>query len=264
MQDPITVDPCLVPYTAAHGSAGYAHQTTNPAPASLACTADFPPLPPHATEIRESEQGPVASIDAPYPVRAGYAQHVSHRIYHDHMHEHYPPSNEDRQSYTQPQPVNDNWRHPSIVPSIPAFARSQSSSLAHALGDLILKLGSVNRSTGPRTDAPIAKTDVTLLDADALRDTMMKIEDGEQQLRHDITFIHETGSPASETPTVSSRARTSDSSAESEPPPPPRRKRTRGPNKGPRKDRGFLACFFCRGRKVSCNPVADSGGKKCE
>ncbi|VDB91556.1 unnamed protein product [Peniophora sp. CBMAI 1063] len=287
-------------------------------------------------------------------IGVGYAQ--DHPNYHAHYHDvhgHYAPRPEHNPPAPQLYPISDDWRLPSSMPPIPDAARSQFSSLANALGDVMLKLNSptsaapVTRAssppcagsgtlslptvwpappfpatnplsitpaknkdgeqdvmpgvtfsygttppipttlnlsslaragdspaevtcappqpaTGPRTPSLQRVQPTLLLPATkALSITPVKIGDGEQDAVQSVTFIHETGTPVSMTASTSSDAKTGDSSAEGEP---PRRrpKRTRGPNKGPRKGRGFLACFFCRGRKISCNPVVGSGDKTCE
>ncbi|VDB96865.1 unnamed protein product [Peniophora sp. CBMAI 1063] len=259
-------------YTPARGSAGYAHQTTNSA---IAATAGFPSLPPHNTKTRESGQSSVAD-DALYPVEVGYRRsHHHHHVHHNDLHGHDPLPPETPPTYTHPYPVSNEWRRRSIIPPIPEAVRSQSNSLANALGDVILNLDSPT-STTPSTRAPPplgASTQTPssqnvwpappIPSVEALPVTPDQTEDVEQDIMRDMNFIYETGSPDSTTTSTSSRARTSGSPAEAEP---QRRrvKRTRGPNKGPRKDPGFLACFFCRGRKISCNPVQGSEDKTCE
>ncbi|KZV60111.1 hypothetical protein PENSPDRAFT_366904 [Peniophora sp. CONT] len=66
--NPAPFNPYGAPYAAAQGSAGYAYQVMNPAPAPIAPTAVFTPLPPHNTKTRESGQSSTAPIDASYPV----------------------------------------------------------------------------------------------------------------------------------------------------------------------------------------------------
>ncbi|VDC07779.1 unnamed protein product [Peniophora sp. CBMAI 1063] len=348
------VVPYGVPRPVAQGSAGYRYRNMNPAPMSVALTAGSPPLPPHNTETRQSGQSSAASNDGPYPSGVGYTQdHPSYRTHYRDVHGHYAPRLEHNPPTSQPFPLSDDWWLPSSMPPIPDAARSQFSSLANALGDVMLKLSSP-ASAGPTTRAlsppsvdtgtpslqsvrptppfpatevlsttpveieygeqdvtpgvhfshettpPISMTPGTFCHArpgdspaeltcaprppsagpatplvQSVRPTLLlpatkalsiapvEIRDDEQDAVQNVTFIHETGSPDLMTPSTSSCAKAGDSPTEDEPPR-RRRKRTRGPNKGPRKGRGFLACFFCRGRKISCNPVLGSGEKTCE
>ncbi|VDB92158.1 unnamed protein product [Peniophora sp. CBMAI 1063] len=263
-------------YTATHGSAGYVYWTTNPAPAPIAHTAGFSPLPPHNTKTRESGQSFVASNDAPHPVEVGYAESRHRRhVHHSYLHGHCALPLENASTNTQPYTISNDWWQPSIVPPIPEASCSQSSSLSNALGDITFKFD-LPTSLSPSTRAPPplsasaqppSSQNVSprppIHGFEALPITPDKIEDIEQDHMHDVSFIHETGSPDLTTPSTSLRARPSGSPAETEPQP-RRVKRTRGPNKGPRKDPGFVACFFCRGRKISCNPVPGSEDKRCE
>ena len=197
----------------------------------------------------------------------GYASdhHHHHQAHYHAPHGQYAPAHEPR-AYAQPYPIidGDEWRRPSI--SIPTNAFSQSSSLANALGDVRLKLDS---PTSPRTQTSPSQytlptpTPTLPVPGDNTPPDTPITDDGELSLMQNLTFIHETGSPGSTTPSTSSRTRASDSPSEVEPP--PRKKRRRGPNKGPRKDPGFLACFFCRNRKIGCNPPqAENEDRRCE
>lgn len=76
----------------------------------------------------------------------------------------------------------------------------------------------------------------------------------------DFKFVVETGSPASTSSVRSGRGRADPEAAEDAP-----RKRSSGPSRAPKKEQGFLACYFCRGRKIACNaPPKDAEDRTCE
>lgn len=178
----------------------------------------------------------------------GYVSDNHHHADYYGMHGYYAANQKhDSQPHAQSCPMNDEAWRPFNMPPIPESARSRSSTLANALGDVILKLDS------PAAVSSHAPPLQSALPMHLIRDKTSVIADDRPNLmRNDITIAQETGSPNSTRPSTSSRMIANDSPSEAEPQAP--RKRARGPNKGPPKAPGFLACYFCRHRKVSCDP----------
>lgn len=188
-------------------------------------------------------------------VEVDYAQDPCHR---HHVHYHGLPGRDAEHSshHAQHHPIVDDGQR--SIPLIPENAHSKYSTLGNALEDVTLTLN-LSRSANTYDSPPQStRPPPPVLNNNTLPD-MPAIED---EKRDTYTFICETGLPEPITPCTSSRVQASNSPSETESQ--PRRKRQRAANRGPPKDPGFLACLFCRGRKISCTmPPAGSEDRTC-
>ncbi|KZV76109.1 hypothetical protein PENSPDRAFT_498974 [Peniophora sp. CONT] len=239
--------------SAAQGAAGYAYAT----PAhSVAPSA---PLQPYSTE--QSRSGYAATS----PTGAHYAQGAVYTGYGQ-------SSRAGEQVLSSPQAAFAQRGYPEgslylprsmIVPS--HGPRDTTSSLANALGPapgstIAPRMESPHRSdTLPRPEMgmPVSTPSSEYLGYSEYGSPYAEEVYAEEV---DFQFVVETGSPASASSARSARGRVDPDVAEDAP-----RKRTNAPSKGPKKEQGFLACYFCRGRKIACNaPPKEAEDRTCE
>ncbi|KAI0028595.1 hypothetical protein K488DRAFT_89588 [Vararia minispora EC-137] len=220
---------------------------------------EVPAAPPELYPAKPCEQGYglVAPTGAPVAAALGY-----------HTHAHIQPAvpyhatQLAQFTYAQHQYVHQQqtlvhahqqhlYQLDTAVPRAPSYVSpahstmSSSSSLAHALRSPVIS---------PRAEMTETETDI---ESPSIASGTPDPIEYESPAPEDIgyTFVLETGPP----PPRSGHA----GDGLGPPPGPPRKKRS--PPKGPRKEQGFLACYFCRGRKIACNaPPPGSGSSACE
>ncbi|VDC07290.1 unnamed protein product [Peniophora sp. CBMAI 1063] len=229
--------------SAAQGTAGFLYATQSPtvAPAS--------PLQPYSTEQSRSGYAATPPTGRPYAAST-YGHEQSPRV------GEIPPSRAQAAFAQSGFPDASLYvPNPQIVPS--HGPRELSSTLVGALGPPAASTPTARIESSHRSST-LPHPDIGVPIASPSSEYPYTEYGSPYAEDVDFQFVVETGSSASVTSARSARGRTELDGAEDAP-----RKRTN--SKAPKKEVGFLACYFCRGRKIACNaPPKDAEDRSCE